>query len=532
MPSIRTALGLAFSCGVAAASGADVLTNHNNIARTGLVSDEKHLTPATVSQLKVLYQNTVDGQVYAQPLCVSNQAINGGKNHRNLVIVATEHGSVYAFGAGSGKTYWHVSLISPGYMPVQYNDPEINCTDLQPEISITATPVIDRTAGTNGRIFVVAMETDGQEHFDCKLHALDLATGKDAIPPMVIAASVTGEGPATTFVPQSERSRSALLLAHGVIYIAFASFCDDPPYSGWLLGYRESDLSQVAVFNDNPNGSPADGDLPDGSGGGIWQAGLGPACDAQGNIYVAVGNGPFDETLTDSGFPANQDYGDSVLKLTPTSTLPGLTVSDYFTPYNEGQEAQFDRDLGSGGVVILPPITDTNGNAHNLMMNGDKAANVYVLDQSNLGKFNATQNNNYQELAGAMPLGVFSSPAYFNGSVYYGCSGMPMQRFVFDYTNPDKPILNPTPVAQGAKALGYPDCTPSISSDGKNNGVVWAYEYSTSNAILHAFDAVTLTELYNSSGVTIGPGVKFAVPTVFHGKVYLGTSNSLVIFGL
>jgi outer membrane protein assembly factor BamB len=537
MPSIQRALGFACLCGVAVvASGADVLTNHNNNARTGLVSDEKILTPSNAAQLKVLYQSTVDGQIYAQPLCVSNQLVKIGgasQGKHDLVIVATENGSVYAFDAATGVTYWQVSLLSSGYTAVQYSDPAINCADIEPEISITATPVIDRNAGPNGRIFVVAMETDGKEDFDYKLHALDLATGKDAITPAVITASVTGQGPATTFIAQKQRSRSALLLLNGVVYFAFASFCDNPPYSGWLLGYRESDLTQVMVFNDDPNGSPPTPNLSDGSGGGIWMSGLGPASDAKGNIYLSTGNGPFDQTLTASGFPANQDYGDSVLKLTPSTGVPqSLTVTDYFTPYIEALEAFYDADLGSGGVVILPAIRDTRGKEHHLMVLGGKDANVYLLERKNLGKFNATQNNNYQDLVDAMPFGVFSAAAWFNGSVYFGANGMPIERFVFDFSNPDKPLLNQIPAAQGTQALGYPGCTPSISSNGKQNAIVWAYEYSSSNAILHAFDALTLTELYNSSAVSIGPGVKFAVPTVFAGKVYVGTSNALVAFGL
>lgn len=535
IPSIRTGLGLACLCGAVVTNGADVLTNHNDNARTGWVSDEKILTPANVAQLKVLYQNTVDGQVYAQPLCISNQVIKisgVSRGKHDLVIVATLNGSVYAYDATTGTTYWQVSLLSPGYSAVQASDPEINCSDLQPEISITATPVIDRHAGPHGRIFVVAMETDGQEHFDYKLHALDLASGKDAIKPVVIAASITGQGPATTFVPQAERSRSALLLLKGVIYIGFAGFCDNPPYSGWLLGYRESNLAQVAVFNDDPNGSPPSSVLPDGSGGGIWQAGLGPACDDEGYIYVATGNGPFDQSLTASGFPNNQDYGDSVLKLSPRiRPHHDLTVSDYFTPYNQQLEAENDQDLAAGGVVVLPAIIDTRGKAHDLMVVAGKDTNVCLLDRHNVGKFNAAQNEIYQELPGIMPYGVFSSAAYFMNAVYIDGVGMPLQRFQFDFSNPEKPILDSAPV-QTTQAFGYPSSTPSISSNGKKDGIVWAYEYNTNNAVLHAFDPVTLTELYDSSGLVIGPGVKFAVPTVFAGKVYVGTSNSLVAFGL
>ncbi|MGA7125015.1 MAG: PQQ-binding-like beta-propeller repeat protein, partial [Chthoniobacterales bacterium] len=227
--SIAMSLWLTYLYNPPAANAADVLTNHNDNARTGLISDEKTLTPSNVSQLTILYQNPVDGQVYAQPLCVSNQLVNANGNLQrkyDLVIVATENGSVYAFDAKTGVTYWQVSLLTPGWTAVKSYDPDINCSDLQPEISITATPVIDRHAGPNGRLFVVVMETDGQEHFDYKLHAIDLASGTDALTPMVIAASVNGQGPATTFVASSERSRSALLLLRGIIYVAFGGFCD------------------------------------------------------------------------------------------------------------------------------------------------------------------------------------------------------------------------------------------------------------------------------------------------------------------
>lgn len=530
---IRLGLGLACIYGVTVLNAADVLTNHNNNARTGVISGETILTPSNVAELKVLYQSPVDGQIYAQPLCVSNQLvqINGvSQGKHDLVIVATEHGSVYAFDATTGATYWQVSLLAPGYSAVRASDPEINCDNLVPEISITATPVIDRQAGPNGQIFVVAIETDGQEHFDYKLHALDLASGKDAMPPTILAASVNGKGPATTFVAHRELSRAALLLLNKVIYIAFAGFCDNPPYSGWLLGYSESTLAQVAVFNDDPNGSPPSSGLPDGSGSGIWQAGLGPASDSSGNIYVATGNGPFDERLSPSRFPANSDYGDSVLKL---STTGGLTVANYFTPYNQQDEANKDLDLASGGVVVLPKIVDTNGAGHQLMVAAGKDSNIYLMNRNAVGKFHRFRNNIYQELPGALgSSGAFSSAAYFSNSIYINGVGMPLQRYQFDFSDPNKPILNPTPAAQTVHSFGYPGCTPSISANGNSNGIVWAYEYSTGNAILHAFDPVTLAELYNSSGDSIGAGVKFAVPTVFAGKVYVGTSNSLVAFGL
>jgi hypothetical protein len=372
------------------------------------------------------------------------------------------------------------------------------------------------------------METDGNQNYNYKLHALDLATGSDALTPEVISASDSGNGPATTFVPTKERSRSALLLLNSIIYIAFAGFCDNPPYSGWLLGYQENNLSAVAVFNDNPNGKPTSPVLPDGSGGGIWQSGLGPSTDGAGNIYVATGNGPFSQQLS-GGFPANQDHGDSVLKLSTTS---GLSVSDYFTPYNQQYEAASDLDLASGGVVVLPTIVDTNGRPHYLLVVCGKDTNIYVLNRANLGKFNPQTNSIYQEIPTATGAGAWSAVAYFNHSVYSARADSPLMRFQFDFSNPEKPLLDTTPAAQTSATFGFPGFTPSISSHGTQDGIVWGYEFSSSgNAVLHAFDATTLDELYNS-GDLLGAAIKFAVPTVFAGKVYVGTTGSLAAFGL
>jgi hypothetical protein len=372
------------------------------------------------------------------------------------------------------------------------------------------------------------VETDGQGHYDYQLHALDLATGQDALTPAVVTASVTGTGPATTFPTATQRSRAGLLLSGGVIYIAFASYCDLPPYAGWLICYRESDLSQVAVFSDNPNGSPASTFLPDGSGGGIWQGGVGPAADAAGLIYLATGNGPFDETLT-GGFPSNQDFGDSVLKLTP---INGLSVSDYFTPFDELNDAEHDHDVGSGGVVLLPTIFDTSGAPHDLAVTAGKAGNLLVLDRNNFGKFNPSANNLYQEIPGAVGTHGFSSAAFFQNSIYISGQSTPIKRFVFDFTNPSKPILNPTPAAQTVQlGFGFPGCTPAISSNGTLNGIVWAYENARMHGVLHAYDPVTLKELFNS-GTQLPIGVVFGVPTVFAGKVYVGTTTSVVAFGL
>jgi hypothetical protein len=372
------------------------------------------------------------------------------------------------------------------------------------------------------------METDGLGDYNYKLHALDLATGKDALTPTVISASVSGTGNVTTFVAIRERCRPGLLLLNGTLYLGFGSFCEGQGhYSGWLLGYRESDLSQVAVFNDNPNGSPATATLPDGSGGGIWNSGMGAATDGT-FLYVVIGNGPFDQTMS-GGFPANQDIGDSVVKL---STTNGLSVSDYFTPFNVVIQNTHDTDLGAGGAVSLPDIVDTSGNTHHLLVVTGKDGNIYLLDRGNLGKFNAASNNNiYQELKGANGKHAWSSVAYFNNSIYSAGVNTTLKRFHFNFSNANKPVLNRTPAAQTSQTFAFPGFTPSISANGTANGIVWGYEFSTTTAVLHAYDATTLAELFNS-GTLLGPGVKFAIPTVCNGTVYIGTSNSFVAFGL
>jgi outer membrane protein assembly factor BamB len=527
MQNIFRAAALGLTC-LSTTTTADVLTNRNDNARSGVVKDEVILTPANVAGLKMLFQNPVDGAVYAQPLCVSNQLVykNGvPQGLRDLVIIATENGSVYAFDAVTGTTYWAVSVLTPGNTAVNSSDPNIKSAAIKPIVSITGTPVIDRNAGSNGQVFVVALETGGGR-YDYKLHALDLATGQQALAPVKITASITGKGPATTFVSHNQLSRAALLLSNGIIYITFASFGDRPPYAGWLFGYHESDLSQALVLNDNPNGSPASTFLPDGSGGGIWQSGTGPSADNNGNIYLAIGNGPFDQKLI-NGFPANGDFGNSLLKLS------GSTVSDYFTPKDEVSLSKSDQDFGASGAVLLPDIVDSNRNAHSLAVVVCKDSSIYLIDRNNLGKFNPSTSTNYQTVRKALGSEAYTSPVFFNNSIYL-CGGfVPLMQFTFNFSNPNQPLLNPTPVAKTSNSFGKRGCTPSISSNGGANGIVWAYDTNLgkANAILYAYDAATLTELYNS-GSLLNPGIKFAVPTIFSGKVYVGTSKSVAAFGL
>jgi FG-GAP-like repeat len=511
----------------------DVLTNRGNNARTGLNADETILTPTSVasSAFGLLYNRLVDGQVYAQPLYTANQLVtsNGQTRLANVLYVATEHDSLYAFDADTGTLYWRTALLAPGESPVSYQDVGY-CGDLVPEIGITATPVIDRAAGPNGTIFVLTFSKNSTgTSFFHRLHAVDLSTGVDRMTPVVIAASIQGNGPATTFVPLQQRSRAGLLLLNGDIYTCWASYCDDAPYAGWIIGYRESDLSRVLVLNTDPNGSPASPDLPDGSGNAIWQSGNAPAVDAGGNIYVATGNGPFDTNLNGSGFPTNGDYGDSVLKLTSS-----LSVSDYFTPFNQLDEAISDTDLGSGGPVVLPDIVDQNGTHQHLLVQIGKDSNLYLLNRDKLGEFNPSDNSQiYQELLSALPGGSWSSAAYFNGSIYCGSrgasnEGAPILQFRFSA----QAKLNTSPSSSTNTIFEYPGATPTISANGTANGIVWAYE-NAGLAILHAYDANNLaTELFNSSRWNIGAAVKFSVPTVCNGKVFVGTANSVAAFAL
>jgi hypothetical protein len=510
----------------------DVLTYHNDNARTGWNANETILTPSNVniSTFGLKLNLPVDGKVDAQPLYAANAAVFSAgtfQGNHDLVIVATEHDSVYAFDADTGVLYWHTVLLGAGETPSD----DRGCGQVTPEIGITSTPVIDRSnglSGTNGTIYVVAMSKSSGPVYHQRLYALNLATGQqDAV--VEIQGRYPGTGPHNDgngnviFDPGAYEERSGLLLLNGIVYTAWASHCDIPPYTGWIIGHGETSLAQTAILNVDPNGS--------GSGNSIWGSGAGPAADTNGNIYALTANGPFDTTLN-NGFPSQGDYGDTFLKL---STQGPLSVSDYFTPFDQAADAANDTDLGSGGAVVLPDMVDAGGNIRHLAMGAGKDGNIYLVDRDNMGKFNASSNSNiYQELAGALPGGEWATAACFNGAVYYGPVGSSLRKFTFTQAR-----LNPNPTAVTSTVFRYPGATPSVSSSGNNSGVVWACENpdaGSNQAVLHAYDATSLTELYNSDQNPgrdqFGVANKFITPTICNGKVLVGTTNSVAVFGL
>lgn len=317
---------------------------------------------------------------------------------------------------------------------------------------MTSTPVIDRTAGPHGVLYVVGMSIDKSSVYHQRLHALDITTDSELFAgPAEIAATAPNRAGVTTFAPAQYEERAALLLANGQIYTTWTSHCDIAPYSGWIIAYNQTTLAQTAVLNVAPNSGAA---VPDGTnfnmnGPAIWMSGDGPGADAQGNIYLLTGNGLFEPTLDASGFPDMGDFGNSFLKL--GSTTSSLKVADFFTMSNEVAESAADVDFGSGGEMLLPDLMDSKGNVKHLAVGAGKDSNIYVVDRDDMGKFSASQNRVWQEIDGVLPgnppgpkAGVRASPAWFNGTIYYGDSGGTLKAFkVTDRSSPPPRRHNP-----------------------------------------------------------------------------------------
>ena len=510
---------LTVAAGTAMARGVDVTTYKNDLNRSGQNLAESTLTLTNVasSTFGLLRMLPVDGRVDAQPLYLSALSAAGGSF--NTVFVATEHDSVYAFDSDSGATLWHVSLLGTGETPSDAR----GCNQVTPEIGITSTPVIDRTAGAHGTLYIVAMSIDSSSNYHQRLHALDVATGAELLNgPVDISASFPATGTATsTFDPKSYEERAALLLSGGTIYTSWTSHCDIAPYGGWIISFAQSTLARNGVLNIAPNSS---------GGPAIWMAGGGPAVDASGNIYLLSANGAFETTMDANGFPGNQDFGNSFLKISNAGA--GLHVLDYFTMFNEVAESNADMDLGSGGEMLLPDLMDSTNTVRHLMVGAGKDGNIYVVDRDSMGKFNASSNNNYQTLNGALPGGIWSTPAYFNGTVYFGDVSGTLKAFAISSAK-----LGTAPQSQSATQFIYPGTAPSVSANGTANGIVWAHE-NAATGVLHAYDATNLAhELYNSNQAPanrdqFGAGNKYITPAIADGKVFVGTTNAVAVFGL
>jgi len=506
---------------VDAAATTDVLTYHNDIARTGQNLNETILTTSNVNSATFgkLGFYSVDGRVDAEPLYASSVAVPANGAH-NLLIVPTEHDSVYAFDADTGTVIWRTSMLKTG----ERSSDDRGCGQVSPEIGVTSTPVVDRRHGPNGTIYVVAMSKDGSGNYHQRLHALDLALGTELLGgPTEVQATYPGTGDNSNgtnviFDPAQYKERVGLLPLNGVIYTGWASHCDDRPYTGWIMGYSASTLAQMSVLNITPNGNE----------GAIWMAGAGLAADNSGNIFFLDANGEFDSTLNASGFPNSGDYGNAFMKL---STSSGLAVADYFEMDNQQQENSTDTDLGSGGTIVLPDLSDGNGHTLHLAVGAGKDTNLYLVNRDSMGKFSANNSSVYQELAGALPGGVWAMPAYFNNTIYYGSVGSPI--LAFTITNAK---LSNAATAHTSNSFGYPGATPSVSANGASNGIVWATENSSS-AVLHAYNASNLNELYNSNQASggrdqFGAGNKYITPMIVNGKVFVGTTNGVAVFGL
>ena len=495
-------------------AGAQVTTSQYDNARTGANLNETLLTPQNVNTKSFgkLFSLTVDGDIYAQPLYVAGVDVPGKGKH-NLVFVATEHDSVYAFDAdGKPSTpLWHVNFLnaSAGVSTVSMSD--VHCPFIRPEIGITPTPVIDLPTGT---LYVLA-RTKEKSRFVQRLHALAITTGAEKFGgPVEIMASAKGRNGDVAFDPLRELPRASLLLSNGMVYLTWGSSCDVGPYYGWVMSYDAHTLAQTGVFNTSPDAGES----------GIWLSDTGPAADKDGNIFVVTGNGRFNAA---SG---GRDYGDSVLKL--AHGKDGLVLRDFFTPYNQQELNAQDADLGSGGPVLLP---DQPGAHPHLAVLGGKGGGLYVIDRDRMGKYQAGSDSHAVQVL-QFP-GILSAPAYWNHHLYIFASDDVLKDFSLENGR-----LSAQPVGRGSAKFIDPGATPAISANGSRDGIVWVlsskgWRSPDTYAVLYAYDAANVAhELYtseqNSARDRAGLCLRFNIPTVVNGKVYVGAKKQVDVYGL
>jgi hypothetical protein len=548
-----------------------VLTYHNDTSRDGINTREYALTPTTVNTTNFgkLFSCTVDGAIYGQPLWIKGLAI-GGVAH-NVIFVTTQHDSVYAFDADASPcvTYWHANLLdtlhggTTGEHSVTWNDVGYCDGDVYPEVGVTSTPVIVSTTGT---MYVVsASEKGATDSGQCsntsatfyhRLHALDVTSGSEKYnAPVTIAASVPGTGDGSvngivSFTSQLQHQRPGLAVYGSRIFVSFASHEDATPYHGWVLVYNGGNVQQqMAVFNSTPNGL-------NGADGGFWAGGGAPAIDSGGDVYVATGNGVFDEAPP----PPDNDYGDSVLRLHSiagsTPNGKNLSVAGWFTPYDQLSFAENDTDLGSGAPVLLPTQT-TKGLPANLLVQIGKDGLIYLINRDSMGQYNPSNNGQIVQSFTGPVGGLWGMPALWHNNLYVGGQSDSLRQFVFI---PAKGQFTESVASLSSHSFLFPGATPSVSSNAASNGIVWAidaslYGYASPNAgvycsvvpvpaacsgpaVLHAYDANNLAvEYWNSTTAAgnrdqAGNAVKFVPPTIANGKVYVATRTAVFVYGL
>ena len=500
---------------------AQVTTSQYNNSRTAATLHEKILTPQNVNaqQFGKLGAFKVDGAVYAQPLYVPAVHIPG-KGMHDVLYVATEHDSVYAFDANrpSDPPLWKVSFLDKSRGVTTLSEDVVACPFIRPEVGITSTPVINLKTGT---LYVLARtmmahKTGADEYFQ-HLHALAITTGEERFGgPKLITASVPGKGAGASkgqvaFHALRENPRAALTLVNSTVYLEWASSCDNDPYHGWVMSYDTQTLAQKSVLNVNPDGTEA----------GIWLSDTGPAVDAEGNLYVPTGNGTFDAAN------GGRDYGDSVLKLDGST----LAIRDYFTPHDQQRISEADNDVGSSGPTLVP---DQPGPHPHLLLQPTKDSTIYVIDRDNMGKYHPDSDALLQmiKISGS-GLGAI---AYFNGHAFFATS----DDFLRDYV-----IKNGRLALHATSRTKFvdPGATPSISADGNKNAIVWAIATKTWNgpdtkhAVVYAFDATKLGEpIYNSEQNSqrdrAALATRFVIPIVVNGRVYFGTRSEVEVYGL
>jgi hypothetical protein len=504
---------------------AQVTTSQYDNQRTGATLNEKILTPANVNsrQFGKLGAFKVNGPVFAQPLYLPGVDIPGKGKH-NVLFVATEHDSVYAFDAErpGDPPLWSVSFLDSKRGTTAVSADQVQCPFIYPEVGITSTPVIDLKTGT---LYVLARtelpHTFSDNEFFQHLHALAITTGLEKFGgPKLITASAAGRGSGAkngqvSFDPLYENPRASLLLANDVVYLTWASSCDVGPYHGWVMAYDSQTLAQKAALNVTP----------DGDEGGIWASDTGPAADAQGNVYVPTGNGTFNAS---SG---GKDYGDSELKL----SLQGasLQIRDFFTPYDQKNLSDTDADLGSSGPTLLP---DQPGPHRHLMLQTGKAGVVYVIDRDHMGGYRADGDAVVQKAA--LRGGGYGAMAYWNGHVYFASDN----DFLHDFPLKEGRLVVAQPGKYSRVLFENPGATPTVSANGTRDAIVWAVATRHWNggerpAVLYAFDAKDVWRpIYsseeNSQRDRAALATRFVVPIVVNGRVYVGTRSEVDVYGL